>query len=89
MQKEKGYTANNVTLLESGALEGRALSDLAGLNDLSLRNSIGLMRYEQAHKLVVLINHWRRQRQAAPLADDYAAIRCARTPVASPFPPAA
>ena len=44
---------------------------------------------EQAHKLVALINHWRRQRQAAPLADDYAAILCARTPEASPLPPAA
>lgn len=43
----------------------------------------------QAHKLVALINHWRRQRQAAPLADDYAAILCARTPEASTLPPAA
>ena len=44
---------------------------------------------EQAHKLVALINHWRHQRQAAPLADDYAAILCARTPEAAPLPPAA
>ncbi|MEH8118832.1 helix-turn-helix domain-containing protein [Aeromonas allosaccharophila] len=44
---------------------------------------------EQAQKLVALINHWRRQRQAAPLADDYAAILCARTPESSPLPPAA
>ncbi len=44
---------------------------------------------EQAQKLVALINHWRRQRQAAPLADDCAAILCARTPEASPLPPAA
>lgn len=44
---------------------------------------------EQAYKLVALINHWRQQRQAAPLADDYAAILRARTPVAAPLPPAA
>lgn len=44
---------------------------------------------EQAHKLVALINHWRKQRQAAPLADDYAAVLCARTPEASTLPPAA
>ena len=44
---------------------------------------------EQAHKLVALINHWRRQRQAAPLADDYAAIMCARAPEAATLPPAA
>ena len=44
---------------------------------------------EQAHKLVALINHWRRQRQAAPLADDYAATLCARTPAVTPLPPAA
>lgn len=44
---------------------------------------------EQANKLVGLINYWRQQRQAAPLADDYAAILCARTPVADPLPPAA
>ena len=44
---------------------------------------------EQAQKLVALINHWRHQRQAAPLVDDYAAILCARTPEAAPLPPAA
>ena len=44
---------------------------------------------EQAQKLVALINHWRKQRQAAPLADDYAAVLCARTPEASTLPPAA
>ncbi|WP_270804802.1 hypothetical protein [Aeromonas sp. QDB66] len=44
---------------------------------------------EQAHKLVALINNWRHQRQAAPLADDYAAILCARTPAAAPLPPTA
>ena len=107
-------------LLEQGAQGVSALSGLAGLHDLNLRNSIGLIRRnhgiaiadaffdhqhsgggttrfkrywladrEQAHKLVALINHWRRQRQAAPLADDYAAIMCARTPEASPLPPAA
>lgn len=107
-------------LLEQGAQGVSALSGLAGLHDLNLRNSIGLLRRnhgvaitdaffehqhsgggttrlkrywladrEQAHKLVALINHWRRQRQAAPLADDYAAILCARTPEASPLPPAA
>lgn len=43
----------------------------------------------QAHKLVALINHWRKQRNAAPLADDYAAVLCARTPEASTLPPAA
>lgn len=109
-----------VHLLEQGAQGVSALSGLAGLHDLNLRNSIGLLRRnhgvaitdaffehqhsgggttrlkrywladrEQAHKLVALINHWRRQRQAAPLADDYAAILCARTPEASPLPPAA
>ncbi|WP_324000671.1 hypothetical protein [Aeromonas hydrophila] len=107
-------------LLEQGAQGVSALSGLAGLHDLNLRNSIGLIRRnhgiaiadaffdhqhsgggitrlkcyrladrEQAHKLVALINHWRRQRQAAPLADDYAAILCARTPEDSPLPPAA
>ena len=44
---------------------------------------------EQAQKLVALINHWRKQRQAAPLADDYAAVLCARSPVATNLPPAA
>ena len=107
-------------LLEQGAQGVSALSGLAGLHDLNLRNSIGLLRRNhgvaitdaffehqhsgggttrlkrywlsdraQAHKLVTLINHWRRQRQAAPLADDCAAILCARTPEASPLPPAA
>lgn len=107
-------------LLEQGAQGVSALSGLAGLRDLNMRNSIGLIRRnhgiaiadaffdhqhsgggtarfkrywladrEQAHKLVDLINHWRRQRQAAPLADDYAAILCARTPESSPLPPAA
>ncbi|MBP4033278.1 MULTISPECIES: hypothetical protein [Aeromonas] len=107
-------------LLEQGAQGVSALSGLAGLHDLNLRNSIGLIRRnhgiaiadaffdhqhsgggttrfkrywladrEQAHKLVALINHWRRQRQAAPLADDYAAIMCARAPEAATLPPAA
>lgn len=107
-------------LMEQGAQGVSALSGLAGLHDLNMRNSISLLRRnhgiaiadaffehrhtgggitrlkrywlsdrEQAHKLVALINHWRRQRQAAPLADDYAAILCARTPEASPLPPAA
>ncbi|MEI4977018.1 hypothetical protein U1499_00720 [Aeromonas caviae] len=107
-------------LLEQGSQGVSALSGLAGLHDLNMRNSIGLLRRnhgiaitdaffehqhsgggttrfkrywladrEQAHKLVALINHWRRQRQAAPLADDYAAILCARTPEASTLPPAA
>lgn len=107
-------------LLEQGSQGVSALSGLAGLHDLNMRNSIGLLRRnhgiaitdaffehqhsgggttrfkrywladrEQAHKLVALINHWRRQRQAAPLADDYAAILCARTPEAPPLPPAA
>lgn len=107
-------------LLEQGAQGVSALSGLAGLHDLNMRNSISLLRRnhgiaitdaffehqhsgggttrfkrywlsdrEQAHKLVALINHWRRQRQAAPLADDYAAILCARTPEASTLPPAA
>ncbi|MFM4747302.1 hypothetical protein ACEUDE_05195 [Aeromonas veronii] len=44
---------------------------------------------EQAHKLVALINHWRKQRNAAPLADDYAAVLCARSPEATDLPPAA
>ncbi len=107
-------------LLEQGSQGVSALSGLAGLRDLNLRNSISLLRRNhairildelfehqhsgggttrlkrywladraQAHKLVTLINHWRRQRQAAPLADDYAAILCARTPEDSPLPPAA
>ncbi len=107
-------------LLEQGAQGVSALSGLAGLHDLNMRNSISLLRRnhgiaiadaffehrhsgggttrlkrywlsdrEQAHKLVALINHWRHQRQAAPLADDYAAILCARTPAAVPLPPAA
>ena len=107
-------------LLEQGSQGVSALSGLAGLHDLNMRNSISLLRRnhgiaitdaffehqhsgggitrfkcyrltdrEQAHKLVALINHWRHQRQAAPLADDYAAILCARTPEASTLPPAA
>jgi hypothetical protein len=44
---------------------------------------------EQAHKLVVLINHWRHQRQTPPLTDDYAAILCARAVITNPLPPAA
>ena len=107
-------------LLEQGSQGVSALSGLAGLRDLNLRNSVSLLRRnhgiaitdaffehqhsgggttrfkrywladrEQAHKLVALINHWRHQRQAAPLADDYAAILCARTPEASTLPPAA
>ena len=107
-------------LLEQGSQGVSALSGLAGLHDLNMRNSISLLRRnhgiaiadaffehrhsgggttrlkrywlsdrEQAHKLVALINHWRHQRQAAPLADDYAAILCARTPEDSPLPPAA
>ena len=43
----------------------------------------------EAYKLVALINHWRKQRQAAPLADDYAAVLCARSPEATDLPPAA
>lgn len=109
-----------VHLLEQGAQGVSALSGLAGLRDLNLRNSVSLLRREhgieiadaffehqhsgggtvrlknywladreQAQKLVALINHWRRQRQVAPLADDYAAILCARTPEDSPLPPAA
>ena len=107
-------------LLEQGAQGVSALSGLAGLHDLNMRNSISLLRRnhgiaiadaffehrhsgggttrlkrywlsdrEQAHKLVALINHWRRQRQAAPLADDYAAIMCARAPEGATLPPAA
>lgn len=109
-----------VHLLEQGAQGVSALSGLAGLRDLNMRNSVSLLRREhgieiadaffehqhsgggtvrlknywladreQAQKLVALINHWRRQRQAAPLADDHAAVLCARTPEASPLPPAA
>ncbi|MNJ39426.1 hypothetical protein D3C77_342960 [compost metagenome] len=107
-------------LLEQGAQGVSALSGLAGLHDLNLRNSIGLLRRnhgvaitdacfehqhsgggttrfkrywladrEQAHKLVVLINHWRHLRQAVPLAEEYAATLCARTLAATPLPPAA
>ncbi|MGL6262923.1 hypothetical protein ACSZMC_03045 [Aeromonas jandaei] len=114
------YELVAIHLLEQGAQGVSALSGLAGLHDLNLRNSIGLLRRkhgvaitdaffehrhrgggstrfkrywladrDQAYKLVVLINHWRYQRQAAPLADDYAATLCARTPAAIPLPPAA
>lgn len=107
-------------LLEQGSQGVSSLSGLAGLHDLNLRNSIGLIRRnhgiaiadaffdhqhsgggttrfkrywladrEQAHKLVALINHWRKQRNAAPLADDYAAVLCARSPEATDLPPAA
>lgn len=107
-------------LLEQGAQGVSALSGLAGLHDLNMRNSISLLRRnhgiaiadaffehrhsgggttrlkrywladrEQAHKLVALINHWRKQRNAAPLADDYAAVLCARSPEATDLPPAA
>lgn len=73
-------------------------STCATASSYSVENSSGgttrFKRYwladrEQAHKLVALINHWRHQRQAALLADDYAAILCARTPAAIPLPPAA
>ncbi|WP_336753731.1 hypothetical protein [Aeromonas hydrophila] len=114
------YELVAIHLLEQGAQGVSALSGLAGLHDLNLRNSIGLLRRnhgvaitdaffehqhssggttrfkrywladrEQADKLVGLVNHWRQQRLAAPLADDYAAILCARTPIAGPLPPAA
>ena len=114
------YELVAIHLLEQGSQGVSALSGLAGLHDLNLRNSIGLLRRkhgvaitdaffehrhrgggttrfkrywladrDQAYKLVVLINHWRYQRQAAPLADDYAATLCARTPAAIPLPPAA
>ena len=84
-------------LLEQGAQGVSALSGLAGLHDLNMRNSISLLRRnhgiaiadaffehrhsgggttrlkrywlsdrEQAHKLVALIYHWRRQRTAMP-----------------------
>jgi hypothetical protein len=106
-------------LLEQGALGVSALSGPAGLHDLNLRNSIGLLRRnhglammdaffehqhsgggttcfkrywladrKQAHKLGVLINHWRHLRQVVPLAEEYAATLCARTPEAISLPPA-
>lgn len=109
-----------VHLLEQGAQGVSALSGLAGLRDLNMRNSVSLLRREhgieiadaffehqhsgggitrikrywlasrgEAYKLVALINHWRKQRQAAPLADDYAAVLCARSPEAADLPPAA
>lgn len=114
------YELVAIHLLEQGAQGVSALSGLAGLHDLNLRNSIGLLRRnygivitdaffehrhsgggttrfkrywladrDQAYKLVALVNHWRYQRQAPPLANDYAAILCARTPVSNPLPPAA
>ena len=107
-------------LLEQGSQGVSALSGLAGLHDLNMRNSISLLRRnhgiaitdaffehqhsgggtvrlkrywladrEQAQKLVALINHWRKQRNAAPLADDHAAVLCARSPEAADLPPAA
>lgn len=109
-----------IHLLEQGAQGVSALTGLAGLHDLNVRNSISQLRRqhgiviedaffehshsgggttrfkrywladrEQAHKLVALINHWRHQRQAAPLAEEYAATLCARTLATSPLPPAA
>ena len=109
-----------VHLLEQGSQGVSALSGLAGLHDLNMRNSISELRREhgieimdtffehqhsgggtvrlknywladreQAQKLVALINHWRKQRNAAPLADDHAAVLCARSPEATDLPPAA
>lgn len=101
-------------LLEQGAQGVSALSGLAGLHDLNMRNSISLLRRnhgiaiadaffehrhsgggttrlkrywlsdrEQAHKLVALINHWRRQRNALPMEQE----QIARYLVAFPATP--
>ncbi|MGN5134513.1 hypothetical protein ACTG2E_11220 [Aeromonas veronii] len=83
---------NSVSLLRRN--HGIAITDAFFEHQHSGGGTTRFKRYwladrEQAHKLVALINHWRRQRQAAPLADDYAAILCARTPEDSPLPPAA
>jgi hypothetical protein len=108
-------------LLEQGAQGVSALSGLAGLHDLNMRNSISLLRRnhgiaiadaffehrhsgggttrlkrywlsdrEQAHKLVALINHWRRQRNALPMEQEQIARYLAAFP-ATPddLPPAA
>ena len=108
-------------LLEQGSQGVSALSGLAGLRDLNLRNSVSLLRRnhgiaitdaffehqhsgggttrfkrywladrEQAHKLVALINHWRRQRNALPMEQEQIARYLAAFP-ATPdeLPPAA
>ena len=110
-----------VHLLEQGAQGVSALSGLAGLRDLNMRNSVSLLRREhgieimdtffehqhsgggitrlkcywladreQAHKLVALINHWRRQRNALPMEQEQIARYLAAFP-ATPdeLPPAA
>lgn len=83
---------NSVSLLRRN--HGIAITDAFFEHQHSGGGITRIKRYwladrEQAHKLVALINHWRKQRQAAPLADDYAAVLCARTPEASTLPPAA
>lgn len=108
-------------LVENSTQGVSALSGLAGLHDLNMRNSISLLRRnhgvaitdaffehrhsgggitrlkcyrladcEQAHKLVALINHWRRQRNALPMEQEQIARYLAAFP-ATPddLPPAA
>ena len=83
---------NSISLLRRN--HGIAIADAFFEHRHSGGGTTRLKRYwlsdrGQAHKLVALINHWRRQRQAAPLADDYAAVLCARSPEATDLPPAA
>lgn len=83
---------NSISLLRRN--HGIAIADAFFEHRHSGGGTARLKRYwladrEQAHKLVALINHWRKQRQAAPLADDHAAVLCARSPEAADLPPAA
>ena len=83
---------NSISLLRRN--HGIAIADAFFEHRHSGGGTTRLKRYwlsdrAQAHKLVTLINHWRKQRQAAPLADDHAAVLCARSPVATDLPPAA
>ena len=85
-------TRNSVSLLRRE--HGIEIADAFFEHQHSGGGTVRLKNYwladrEQAQKLVALINHWRKQRQAAPLADDYAAVLCARSPEATDLPPAA
>ncbi|MBF3237154.1 hypothetical protein H4N55_11135 [Aeromonas veronii] len=85
-------TRNSVSLLRRE--HGIEIADAFFEHQHSGGGTVRLKNYwladrEQAQKLVALINHWRKQRNAAPLADDHAAVLCARSPEAAPLPPAA
>ena len=85
-------TRNSVSLLRRE--HGIEIADAFFEHQHSGGGTVRLKNYwladrEQAQKLVALINHWRKQRNAAPLADDHAAVLCARSPEATDLPPAA